>query len=137
MNKGLLILVTLFCLSCDLSNKQETKDKSLLNAEGSTTESDGFINEDSIGKTSLTEPKEMLQGIWAEGEDENAAFIVEADSILYFESEVKNKYEIRQDTLTIHYGKGVIIKNHILKLTNDSLIYKTETGDIIRLSKRK
>lgn len=80
--------------------------------------------------------KKMLQGIWAEREDENAWFRIKDDSIYYLEHQDEPVgYSIKNDTIIIDY-EGVTIKNKVIKLTSDSLIFKTQVNTINKLYKR-
>ena len=81
---------------------------------------------------SLTKVK-LLQGIWAVDESSNAVFSFHNDTVNYC-TEVMNinvpyKYLISKDTLFLQYDGG-FTKDLILKLNKDSLVLKTETGEI-------
>ncbi|WP_299108942.1 hypothetical protein [uncultured Tenacibaculum sp.] len=80
--------------------------------------------------------KKLLEGVWAENTEENALFFVENDSITYVES-LGNSYplKLKKDTLYIHFD-GFMYKGEVLKLSQDSLVYKGE-NEIIRLYRRK
>lgn len=82
--------------------------------------------------------KKLLNGVWAENEDENALFAIRGDSLFYVE-DLENPclIKIKSDTLIWTLKDGYIIKDKILKLTKDSLIlYNTEFGDTLKLYNR-
>jgi len=79
---------------------------------------------------------QLIQGIWEESQDDNAFFVIEKDSIYYFESEIRIKYEVKKDTLIIYYN-GYTARNFIHLLTQDSLVFETEISVVNRLHRRK
>jgi hypothetical protein len=81
--------------------------------------------------------KNLLEGIWAESEDENANFWIKNDSMYFLEDYDNPSYiELRSDTLIANYETFNTI-DIILKLTTDSLYLLNEVGDTIKLYKRK
>ena len=78
----------------------------------------------------------LIEGIWAENEEENALFLIEKDSIFYFDSDERVYYEYKNDSLQIYYD-GYTAKNLVNKLNQDSLVFTTESGYVNRLYRRK
>ena len=79
----------------------------------------------------------LLQGIWAENEEENAIFFIKGESLYYVEDQgTAVPIQLRNDTLIIYYD-GLTTYDKILKLGSDSLILSNEFDEIIRLYKRK
>lgn len=79
----------------------------------------------------------VIEGIWAENENENALFFIK-DGYLYYTENQSNAIpiEVANDTLIIKNELVVIC--HILKLTNDSLWFFNEySNDTTKLFKRK
>jgi hypothetical protein len=88
-------------------------------------------------KENVDDRTRLLQGVWAFNEEENALYEISGDSIYYVEhSEAMIPYNLVRDTLEIMYD-GFSTKNIIQKLTNDSLVFKTEIGEVNRLYRRK
>ena len=78
-----------------------------------------------------------MQGVWSENLNENALFYIEGDSIYYLDSQDKPLLlTIKGSFFSITFN-GYLSKNKIIKLTNDSLIYKTQENDFIRLIRVK
>ena len=78
----------------------------------------------------------LIEGIWAENEGENALFLIEKDSIFYFDSDERVYYVYKNDSLQIYYD-GYTAKNLVNKLNQDSLVFTTEIGYVNRLYRRK
>lgn len=100
-------------------------------------------NTDSSCKSNNT-TKNLLQGIWAENDKDNALFFIKDDTIIFVEHpEWISTYEIKRDTIIIHYYAGgdstYSIKYLITKITNDSFVFHAfENNSIVnRLYKRK
>lgn len=80
--------------------------------------------------------KSFLTGVWAENKDDNALFYIENDSIYFVEhQDTPFLVDLINNEFVIYFDKYTS-KNEILKLTNDSLIYKSDS-DIIKFYKRK
>lgn len=62
-----------------------------------------------------------IQGIWTNGQTDNATFRIKKDSIYYVDNFKSFKYEISSDTLIIKFD-GYNDVSKILKIDNDSLI---------------
>ena len=77
----------------------------------------------------------LLEGVWAESIEENALFYIEKDSITYVES-IEDSYFVKlsKDTLYISFD-NFIFKGEVLKLNQDSLVFKGD-NEIIRLYRR-
>ncbi|WP_281988582.1 hypothetical protein [Aquimarina aggregata] len=100
---------------------KETKEK-----ENSSLEQD---------KTQVTFDKKLLNGAWAENQEENALFYIENDSIYYIDNQDKPySLEFRGSYFSIHYD-NYTSKAELIKLTKDDMIYKSSTG-IIKLYRR-
>jgi hypothetical protein len=80
--------------------------------------------------------KALLDGIWAESEEENANFYIKNDSMYFIEETVPCFIELSRDTLITHYD-GLITHDKIVKLDKDSLILYNEAGNYIKLKRRK
>lgn len=82
--------------------------------------------------------KALLNGVWAENEEDNALFQIEGDTLRYVEHYNtpylaflnENYFEIR------YLDNKVLSKSIILKLTKDSLILKTAAEEPLRLFNR-
>ncbi|MFZ5551757.1 MAG: hypothetical protein ACOZCO_01475 [Bacteroidota bacterium] len=46
---------------------------------------------------------EKVQGIWTDGNSENASFQISKDSIYYVDHFLTFKYEVKKDSIFIHY----------------------------------
>jgi hypothetical protein len=79
--------------------------------------------------------KQDLNGIWAISEDENASFRIKGDSMYFLEDTFPCFIELRFDTLITYYD-GLITKDKIIKLDQDSLVLFNEVNEYIRLKKR-
>ena len=80
--------------------------------------------------------KNLLTGVWAENKDDNALFYIENDSIYFVEHQnTPLPVNLINNEFVIYFDKYTS-KSEILKLTNDSLIYKSDS-DIIKLYKRE
>lgn len=69
--------------------------------------------------------KKNVIGIWTSGENENATFEIDKDSIYYVDALQRFKYILNEDSLTIKFI-GYEYKCKIQKATNDSLIFVQE-----------
>ena len=89
----------------------------------------------SITKTVIC--KELLNGIWAENEEENANFWIKDDSIYYVDFQDDPSYcQLKEDTLILD-SDGFLVKWIILKLTSDSLFMTNDMiDDTLKLYKR-
>lgn len=77
-------------------------------------------------------------GHWAESKEDNVSFTLLNNGIIkYFEDNDLYHYSIEGNKLVIKEEKHIITKYDIMKITSDSLNLKTETGNIIKLYKRK
>jgi len=88
-------------------------------------------------KDTVLSKQNLIQGVWAENEDENALFNIEKDSLYYLENQDEPLYySLIGDTLFVH--GDVLTKFYIVKLNKDSLWFKTNFYDeITKLYKRK
>ncbi len=86
-------------------------------------------------KVHVTFDKKLLDGVWAENQEDNALFYIEDDSIYYTDSQDKPyALEFRGSYFSVHYD-DYISKAELLKLTQDSLVYKSSTN-IIKLFRK-
>ena len=125
-----LLGLCLISFSCNKANKQRAQ---------ITTNQENIKIEKSITSkidTVLTK-QDLIQGIWAQGEEDNALFYIE-DSSFYYVEAPNNALpcQLLGDTLFV---KGdMLIKYYIKRLTNDSLWYENDFYDgITKLYKRK
>jgi len=82
--------------------------------------------------------RNLLNGIWAENQEDNAIFAIQGDS-LYFTEDIKHPcfIEIKLDTLITHLKDGYIVKDRIVKLSKDSLIlYNYNFKELTKLYNR-
>lgn len=83
---------------------------------------------------------EDLIGYWAETAEDDVSFSFNKEGgIKYFDYNdgYNYKYAVKDNILTIKEDEHIITKYSIVKMSSDSLNLKTETGDIIKLYKRK
>ncbi|WP_439484487.1 hypothetical protein [Cyclobacterium plantarum] len=81
--------------------------------------------------------KDNLIGNWATSPDENVEFTITDKNIKYFEDDYLYTYEIKRNTFSLIDSGHLIANYEIMSLTTDSLIWKTESGNVLRLVKRK
>ncbi len=113
---SLIVLMIFSLVSC-----KDTKEK-----ESSSVEQD---------KAQITFDKKLLNGVWAENQEDNALFYIENDSIYYTDSQDKPySLEFGGSYFSVHYD-DYTSKAELLKLTEDSLVYKSSTNTI-RLYRR-
>ncbi len=82
--------------------------------------------------------RNLLNGIWAENQEDNAIFAIQGDS-LYFTEDIEHPclIEVKSDTLITHLIDGYIVKDKIVKLSKDSLIlYNYNFKDSTKLYNR-
>ncbi|WP_114777360.1 hypothetical protein [Botryobacter ruber] len=72
--------------------------------------------------------KEDIKGVWASGENENASFSIEEDSILFVDTFEYVKYEFRNDTLIYVEDNIPFFKTKIIKADKDSLVTSNQAG---------
>ncbi|UOY08519.1 hypothetical protein L0P88_08180 [Muricauda sp. SCSIO 64092] len=132
MNKFFFLAIIISFLSCN--NKQA---KSNINIE-----EDKIVqtNNDKQAKPNFvidSIDKDLLNGIWAENEDDNALFEIEGDTIRYVEF-YDTPYLLRLEDkyLNILLDEDYISKNEVLKIDKDSLVLKSEDGETVRLKRR-
>ncbi|MCB2406468.1 hypothetical protein [Hymenobacter lucidus] len=85
-----------------------------------------------MSPTTLT----LLQGAWGESLEENGLFLIKSRRI-YFLGHMQEpvRYQLKQDSLLIHFSKHIIIRQQMLKLDKDSLVVQSAAG-ISRLRHR-
>ncbi|HVA98561.1 MAG TPA: lipocalin family protein, partial [Bacteroidia bacterium] len=64
-----------------------------------------------------------IYGQWWNDSDNNAAFSFYRDSLFYTDNKEYYKYQLKNDSLIIHY-QDYTDKWQIIRVTNDSLIFK-------------
>ncbi|MGB3464016.1 MAG: hypothetical protein WBA74_02045 [Cyclobacteriaceae bacterium] len=126
--KTFLFIVLFGCSNGTTENKSKSADLSVSKQDKIENQS----QQDSSSRFSLD--IKLLQGVWAESEDQNALFTIKGDSLYYFEDPKPVYYELTDDTLKILI-EGEFYSSKILKLSSDSLIRK-EYGNVVRLYKR-
>ncbi len=78
--------------------------------------------------------KKMLQGVWIDEDEGNVAFRVKGDTIYYPDSvSVPVCFLVSADTLVVKGSSEV--KYPIVKLSAHLLEFKTQSGDVLKLSK--
>ena len=126
MRKIGIFLLIIFYVSCKKAkNNEEIKSNQQKVIVESNKEND-FL--DNVKKPLMVNYlKKDFIGIWAENKEENALFEITKDSIHYVES-YDNPYffEIKEDTLVIHFEENYLVKLKILKINKDSLIYQSQ-----------
>jgi hypothetical protein len=84
------------------------------------------------------EPIDLVQGIWAESSNENAKFIIQSDTLRYFEYEDMPLHLVVDESDFIMECAYDTVVWHLIKLTQDSLIiYHEETEIELNLIKIK
>jgi len=83
-----------------------------------------------------TNNNDNLIGYWAPGEEENVKFIITPKNIKYFEDNYLYTYKIKQNVFSLMDSGHLIANYEIILLTKDSLVWKTEEGDILSYIKR-
>ncbi len=131
-----LLIVYLLINSCRGEIRTDKKDVSTDSIVKS--QEDSTYSKEAGSKNTLVAKIDgkLLDGIWAENEEDNALFFIKGDSLYYVEQmENPVKIEISNDTLSIQGSLPTVCK--IIKLTEDSLCYKSEFSDeITRLYRR-
>lgn len=127
------ILICFLLASCvnpsKKSNLQENKVDII-----SSTKKNSTLNPNNIEKEVFN--KSFLIGIWAEKKEDDAWFWIQKDSIVFVEHpESYYGYDLIEDTLLVFLYDGDVSKSKVLKLTNDSLILKSNYG-LSRLYRR-
>jgi hypothetical protein len=84
----------------------------------------------------------LIQGIWTMGPNENALFTIKGNRVIFFDpgSQADNKnitFVIKDNKISINYGKGLIVTDKIIKLTKDSLVMTSNDGGLTRLGRMK
>lgn len=82
---------------------------------------------------------DLLQGLWAESDEHNVDFIIEGDSLTYFEKSETGPFLIRiiGDTMNIVFSDTVVIKRVIVSLDERKLVdYYFPDGDTVTSYKR-
>ena len=78
--------------------------------------------------------REMLQGVWIDEDANDVAFRVKGDTVYYPDSvSVPVRFRVSGDTLVLMGSKEV--KYPIVKLSAHLLEFKTQSGDVLKLSK--
>ena len=77
----------------------------------------------------ITNISALLIGAWAQDENVNVDFVISKKVIYYFDSGYSYNYEIINDTnFVIIDSNKAVLKYKIVKLTNDSLIFKSNNA---------
>jgi len=112
------------------------------NKKGSSVENkvkdDKVISKDTISKgknRNTVINRELLYGVWAENDQDNALFEIQGDSLRYIEfSDTPYFYDL-DGGFNIHLD-GYISRNKVLKIDQDSLLLESNMGEIIKLVKK-
>lgn len=126
MKKLLFVFLALVLLSCEKQNKKSVTKQEQENI--SPDERDLKIEE------------QLLNGVWAESEDENALFEITDDTLRYVEFyETPYTFTIKDNMLIMITDDldAEIPPSKIIKLTSDSLILRHSSGDITKLYNRR
>lgn len=134
-----LYLISILLIDCRTSNdkNENTYDKRIVK---DTIASDNNL---SVNAQNVDDTMRMLQGVWAESEEENANFYIKNDTIIFTEhQDWISRFKIRTDTFIGYFyagGEGsYIVKYIIKKLNNDSLILQSPyDSTITKMHKRK
>ena len=124
MNR-VLILITLTFISC----KEESSNNTSINQE--------VIDK---GKTqTLVIENKLLNGVWAENEEDNAVFEINKDTLRYIEFYgTPYKLIIKNNRFIVKDSSGFVFpESEIVKLTTDSLLLKSSHGSISKFYKRR
>lgn len=79
---------------------------------------------------------DQLLGNWALGKDENVEFtILENNQIKYFEDEYIYNYNVDNNILSISDSGQLVSSYQILKISEDSLVLRTENKNVLRYVK--
>lgn len=80
----------------------------------------------------------LLNGVWAENEEDNALFQIENDTLRYVEYyDTPYLVSLKENHLLIKYlDNKVLSESEILKITRDSLILKTDEIEPLKLFNR-
>ena len=77
----------------------------------------------------------LIKGVWAEQEHENASFYISDSLFTYVDSDIGYSYQLKEDTLVVN--ADLKIKWKIVKCTKDSLLLKSPyLEDVLRLYRR-
>lgn len=96
-----------------------------------------------IGCTSqrglYTESKKLklLQGAWFQVKEENAAFLIENRSLIFFEDTTRYNIILKGNFCEIYEGKHLFTTYHIVRLDDHTLWLKTIEGDLLKLRNDK
>ena len=137
----LLSVATTFFMSCiNQENKDNQNDRIIVLED--TVSTKNILVQEQINEEIEEDEEDFLQGVWAESEEENAAFRIVGKQIQYFDDIENSKedyttYLFENGLLTIFDGEDTITFYKVIKLSKDSLVYQTEWGDTVNLYNRK
>lgn len=133
MTKRFLLIGIFGMLTYSCINKNR-KESSVKNKD----HNDKIISHDTILKVKKNDAvinKEMLYGVWAENDQDNALFEISGDSLRYTEFYDTPYFYDLDGGFNIHLN-GYLSRNKILKIDKDSLLFESDMGEIIKLVKR-
>lgn len=121
--KNILIIIFLIILfSCKKENRKNANNNEEINKKQTSN---------------IKIDKNLLSGVWAENEDENAIFEIKGDTLRYVEFYgTPYFYKLVGDSIKIYLENEYVSGSKILKISQDSLVLKSDDGDIIRLYRR-
>jgi len=118
MKKLVVFFIAVLLLSCNTDNEKDIKYRN-------------------IQMSKVVIDTSLLEGVWAENEDDNANFYIK-DGAMYTveDQDVPIKIEVVGDTLITFYSDDMMTKDYIKRLTTDSLILVNTFNDTLKLYKR-
>jgi len=133
MNKIFLFLFFIALFSCNNKTGKNNIIRSTKDSIEQSSNTKDVVMDSVVGYID----RSLLNGIWAENTEDNALFEIYGDSIRYVEFYNKSYLLILEGKLmNIVLDKGYISKNKILKVDQDSLILRSDYGEIVRLIRR-
>ena len=137
-------IILMICVSCirkrstNIVKDNVTDTTMVINNELVNDENEEFISGSLEKKESMPTiiDKNLLQGVWAMSQEENALFYIKGESFVYVESQdTPYKIKLQNNILTVYADLEFHLE--IIKLDQDSLCYIDDiTEEITRLSRR-
>jgi hypothetical protein len=75
----------------------------------------------------------LLQGAWFQVKGENAAFLIENKSLIYFEDTTLYNIVLKKKSLEIYEGKNLFTTYQIVRLDDHTLWLKPIEGNVMKL----
>lgn len=118
-----LLMIALVAAGCGRSSKNIVYEKDTLKLK------QDFLPGVASGPSPAIPLRERIQGVWTDGSDVNASFLVKGDTIVFIE-QAPRRYEIKEDSIKIFYADST----HSAKLffKKDTLVMNDggEEGEI-------